>query len=70
MQSKSLTLLKNLTIEEKKYFQDLNNVEIMKANLLKKITLNALITMNIDEKRNLGLKSTVGGVEIEPFKKN
>jgi hypothetical protein len=40
----------------------------MKANLLKKITLNALITMNIDEKRNLGLKSSVGGVEIEPFK--
>jgi len=24
--------------------------------------------MNIDEKRNLGLKSSVGGVEIEPFK--
>ena len=24
----------------------------MKANLLKKITLNALITMNIEEKRN------------------
>ena len=68
MQNKSLTLLKNLTIEEKKDFQDLNNAEIMKANLLKKITLNALITMNIDEKRNLGLKSTVGGVEIEPFK--
>jgi len=68
MQSKSLTLLKNLAIEEKKDFQDLNNAEIMKANLLKKITLNALITMNIDEKRNLGLKSTVGGVEIEPFK--
>ena len=40
----------------------------MKANLLKKITLNALITMHIGEKRNLGLKSTVGGVEIEPFK--
>ena len=40
----------------------------MKANLLKKITLNALITINIDEKRNLGLKSSVGGVEIEPFK--
>ena len=40
----------------------------MKANLLKKITLNALITMNIEEKRNLGLKSTVEGVEIEPFK--
>ncbi len=68
MQNKSLTLLKNLTIEEKKDFQDLNNAEIMKANLLKKITLNALITMNIEEKRNLGLKSTVGGVEIELFK--
>jgi len=68
MQSKSLTLLKNLTIEEEKDFQDLNNAEIMKANLLKKITLNALITMNIEEKRNLGLKSTVVGVEIEPFK--
>jgi len=24
--------------------------------------------MNIEEKRNLGLKSTVGGVEIELFK--
>ena len=70
MQNKSLTLLKNLTIEEKKDFQDLNNAEIMKANLLKKITLNALITMNIEEKRNLGLKSTVGGVEIEPYKFN
>ncbi len=68
MQNKSLTLLKNLTIEEKKDFQDLNNAEIMKANLLKKITLNALITMNIEEKRNLGLKSMVGEVEIEPFK--
>ena len=42
----------------------------MKANLLKKITLNALITMNIEEKRNLGLKSTVGGVQIEPYKFN
>ena len=42
----------------------------MKANLLKKITLNALITMNIEEKRNLGLKSTVEGVEIEPYKFN
>jgi hypothetical protein len=40
----------------------------MKANLLKKITLNVLITMNIEEKRNLGLKSTVEGAEIEPFK--
>jgi hypothetical protein len=68
MQNKSLTLLKNLTTEEKKDFQDLNNAEIMKAKLLKKITLNALITMNIEEKRNLGLKSTVGGVEIELFK--
>ena len=38
----------------------------MKANLLKKIILNALITMNIEEKRNLGLKNTVGEVEIEP----
>jgi len=37
----------------------------MKANLLKKITLKTLITMNIEEKINLGLKSTVGGVEIE-----
>ena len=59
---------KNLITEEKKDFLDLNNAEIMKANLLKKITLNALITMNIEEKRNLGLKNTVGGVEIEPFK--
>ena len=51
----------------------------MKTNLLKKITLNTLIMMNIEEKRNLitmniegkrnlGLKSTVGGAEIEPFK--
>ena len=68
MQAKSLKLLKNLTIEEEKDFQDLNNAEIMKTNLLKKITLNALIMTNIGEKRNLGLKSTVGEVEIEPFK--
>ena len=68
MQNKSLTFLKNLAIEEKKDFQDLNNAKIMKANLLKKITLNTLITINIEEKRNLGLKSTVGEVEIEPFK--
>ena len=61
-------ILKNLTIEEKKDFQDLNNAEIMKANLLKKITLKTLITMDIEEKRNLGLKSTVEGVEIELFK--
>ena len=40
----------------------------MKANLLKKITLNALITMNIEEKRNLGLKNIVEGEEIELFK--
>ena len=40
----------------------------MKANLLKKVTLNTLIMINIEEKRNLGLKSTVGEVEIEPFK--
>ena len=40
----------------------------MKANLLKKITLNALITMNIEEKRNLGLKNIIGEVKIEPFK--
>ena len=40
----------------------------MKANPLKKITLNALITMNIEEKRNLGLKSIVEEVEIDPFK--
>ena len=55
-------------IEEKKDFQDLNNAEVMKTNLLKKITLNTLITINIEEKRNLGLKSTVGEVEIDPFK--
>ena len=35
---------------------------------LKKITLNTLMTMNIEEKRNLGLKNIVEGVEIEPFK--
>ena len=63
----SLTLLKNLIIKEND-FQDLNNAEIMKADLLKKITLNALITMNIEEKRNLGLKNIVEGVEIGPFK--
>ena len=40
----------------------------MNANLLKKITLDTLITMNIEVKGNLGLKSTVGEVEIEPFK--
>ena len=40
----------------------------MKANLLKKITLNALITMNIEEKINLGLKNIVEGEEIELFK--
>ena len=40
----------------------------MKANLLKKITLNTLITMNMEEKRNLGLKNIVEEVEIEPFK--
>ena len=68
MQNKSLTFLKNLAIEGKKDFQDLNNAEVMKTNLLKKITLNTLIIMNIEEKRNLGLKSIVGGVEIEPFK--
>ena len=48
--------------------QDLNNAEIMKVSLLKKITLNTLIIMNIEEKINLGLKSIVGGAEIEPFK--
>ena len=40
----------------------------MKANLLKKITLKTLITINIEEKRNLGLKSTVREVEVDPFK--
>ena len=67
MQNKSLIILKSLTIE-KTDFQDLNNAEIMKANLLKKITLNALITMNIEEKRNLDLENIVEGVEIEAFK--
>ena len=57
-----------IVFKNEKDFQDLNNAEIMKANPLKKITLNALITINIEEKRNLSLKSTVGGVEIEPFK--
>ena len=51
-------------MEEEKDFQDLNNAEVMRANLLKKITFNTLITMNIEEKINLGLKSTVGEVEI------
>ena len=59
--------MKNLTIEEKKDFQDLNNAEIIKASLLKKITLNALITMNIEEKRNLGLKNMVEGEELDRF---
>ena len=40
----------------------------MKENLLKKITLKALVIMNIEEKRNLGLKSIVGEVKIDPFK--
>ena len=40
----------------------------MKANLLKKITLNASVTMSIEEKKNLGLKNIVGEVKIEPFK--
>ena len=40
----------------------------MKANLLKKITLNALKTMNTEEKRNLDLKNIVEEVEIDPFK--
>ena len=30
--------------------------------------MNTLAKMDMEEKRNLGLKSTVGGVEIEPFK--
>ena len=68
MQSKSFTILKKLTIEEKKDFQDLNNAEVMKANPLKKITLNTLMTVNLEEKRNLDSKSTVGEVEIELFK--
>ena len=42
----------------------------MKTNLLKKITLNTLIIMNIGKKRNLNLKSIVGGAEIEPFNMN
>ena len=42
----------------------------MKANLLKKITSSALITMNIEEKRNLDLKNIDEKIEIEPFKKN
>ena len=42
----------------------------MKANLLKKNTLNTLITINLEEKRNLSSKNTVGEVEIEPFKFN
>ena len=40
----------------------------MKADLLKKITLNALVTMSIEEKRNLGLKKIVEEVEIGPLK--
>ena len=40
----------------------------MKANPLKKITLNTLMTVNLEEKRNLDSKSTVGEAEIEPFK--
>ena len=49
-------------IEDEKYQEVVDYIEF-----LKKITLNALITKNIEEKRNLGLKSTVGGVEIKPF---
>ena len=40
----------------------------MKANLLKKITLNDSITMDIEKKRNLDLENIVEEVEIEPFK--
>ena len=68
MLSKSLTLLKSLVIEEKKDSQDLTNAEIMKVNLLKKITSSALVTMIIKEKRNLDLKNIVEEVEIGPFK--
>ena len=41
----------------------------MKANLLKKITSSALVTMNIEEKRNLDLENIDEKIEIEPFKK-
>ena len=41
----------------------------MKANLLKKIISSALVTMNIEEKRNLDSKNIDERVEIEPFKK-
>ena len=67
MQNKSLIILKNPGIQEKS-FQDLNNAEIMKLNLLRKITLNDIKTMNIEEKRNLDLKNIVEEVEIGPFK--
>ena len=40
----------------------------MKANLLKKITSSDLVTMNIEEKRNLDLENTDEKIEIEPFK--
>ena len=60
--------MKNITLEEKKDFQDLNNAEVMKANLLKKITLNTLMTVNLEEKRNLDSKSSVGEVKIGLFK--
>ena len=55
------------------FFASCQNTETLEEvvfdnNLLKKITLNALITTNIEEKRNLGLKNTVEGVEIEAFK--
>ena len=64
----SMTFLKNPIIEEKRDFQDLNSAEIAKINLLKIIISIELTMINQEEKRNLGLTSTVGEVEIEPFK--
>ena len=41
----------------------------MKANLLKKITSSALVTMNIEEKINLDFENIDEKIEIEAFKK-
>ena len=68
MQDKNLILLENPIIEEKRDFQDLNSAEIAKINLLKIIISIKLTMINQEEKRDLGLKSTVGEVKIEPFK--
>ena len=50
--------------KKKRIYKIHYNAEIMKANLFIQITLNVLIMINIEEKWYLGLKRTVGEVEI------